>query len=327
MSDRFSFSSADELISILLSAHKHLARRNEDIVTVIKGLTSCVNDEAGIVFINDLRSVYFACNEINSSVAQIIASVTKYREQLYDEFTDGCIQEIGFTPPQYSPTVRFGSDGEELERKNRILAFQNVVLSRIKDKKVPPSAKTAYAKIGSKCKVASDSYLGTAFYNPFREEISFNMQEDLENPCGELSTYFHEVGHMIDFTANESKRISDDVQFATLLRKDCESYITKTQNRYGCSRDDAYWYISQELLSDNNLYADVSDIMGGLTDGKCQNLWGHSQKYWQSDNTRIQREAFANMFSTIMGSTTRVETMKKYFPNSFSYFLSMLEGI
>jgi len=191
----------------------------------------------------------------------------------------------------------------------------------------PRNAKRIYMLVGSRAVIADDMFDGTPHYSIDNNEILFNLPNDFRNPCGVLSTYFHEVGHMIDYNACNGAILSNDELFSKALTEDCSHYIKTVMETHGCSKDTAYDFIRRELMSDNNLYSDVSDIMGSLTNGHCQNLWGHSRSYWMEDAKRIQREAFANMFSTSMQGEKKIEAMKQFFPNAYKRFEVIIEGV
>ncbi len=327
MGDRFSFESADELIQLLKTAHTVLGNQSDKLMLLYKQLGNTFKDGGHLELMANMTGAYKMSQSARQQLGVIIASIARYKEQLYQLYTEDLITQIGFENIAHEPTARYGASDEELERKNRQLAFRNEITAKIRDKSVPSSVKEIYAAVGSKCVVASNVHQGTAFYSPSSRSIKFNLESDLSNPCGTLSTYFHEIGHMIDFQANSAQRLSDDKAFATALRADCEKYLSCTEQRYGCNREDAYYHVSRELMSNNNLYADVSDILGGLTKCQCQNLWGHSLSYWEHDPDRVQREAFANMYSVAFGSQARIDAMKKYFPTAYARFEEILEGL
>ncbi len=325
MSDRFSFDSADELIQLLTKAHAYLRDNNNKLLLLFKQLGEAFRDGGYSEYLSAVNGTFNSSTTTTQQLGVIIGSISRYRQQLYDLYIDSLINQIGFETLTFDPDVRFGSSGEELERKQRQLAFQNEIRQRMRDQAVPRAAKEMFARVGSNCVVASDSYTGTAYYSPMSGSIKFNLEADLSNPCGSLSTYFHEVGHMIDFQTTPGRNLSADSAFASALREDCEKLVYETQHRYGCSREDAYYHISRELMLDNDSYADVSDILGSLTECKCQNLWGHSLAYWKSDPNRVEREAFANMYSVALGSETRIETMRRFFPSAYARFEKILE--
>lgn len=327
MKNRFSFDSADQLIQLLNTAHSVLENQSDKLMLLYKQLGSAFKDGGYLELMSDMSGAYEASKSTREQLGLIIASICRYKEQLYLLYTEDLIAQIGFEKITYEPTVRFGTAGEELERKNRQLAFQNEIKEKIRDKNIPNSVKETYALIGKKCIVASDTHRGTAFYSPQSGSIKFNLESDLTNPCGLLANYFHEIGHMIDFQTNLSNKLSDDTGFINALYSDSENYFKNIEKLHGCNRKDAYYYVSQELMKDIDLYSDVSDILSGLTECQCQNIWGHSLGYWKKDPTRLQREAFANMYSVAFGSQERVIAMKKYFPTAYARFEEILEGV
>lgn len=325
MQDRFSFETADDLIRLLTAVHAVLRQRTEQLTALYKHLGDSFRDEGYAQLLSVMQGAYQRSADTNQQLGVVIGAICRYRERLYQLYVGDLISQIGFEPIDYTPQERFGQSGEDLERKNRQLEFRNEVTAKIRNGDLSAAAKKLYAAVGSKCVVASNEYTGIASYSPSLGAIRFHLQEDLNNPCGTLSTYFHEIGHMIDHKTFDDRRLSDDVSFVDALRQDCENYISYTQNRFGCSREDAYYHIRMELSADQNLYADVSDIMGSLTECRCQNLWGHSLRYWHDKPERMQREAFANMFSVSMGSEQRIQIMKKYFPAAYSRFVTIME--
>lgn len=327
MGDRFSFDSADELVQLLKTAHTALGNQSDKLMLLYRQLGNAFKDGGYLELMGNMNGAYNASQSARQQLGVIIASIARYKEQLYQLYTEDLITQIGFENITYEHTERFGPLGEELERKNRQLAFQNEIKSKIRNKGVLDSVKEIYATVGSKCIVASNTHLGTAYYSPASGFIKFNLESDLSNPCGTLSTYFHEIGHMIDFKTNSAHRLSDDRVFIDALYDDCEKYLGHAEQRYGCNREDVYYHVSRELMSNNDLYSDVSDILGGLTKCRCQNLWGHSLSYWAHEPERVQREAFANMYSVAFGPQERIDAMKKYLPTAYARFEQIMEEL
>ena len=327
MSNKFSFDTADEVVCLLKSSSSVLEQKNVELMRLGSDLNEFFKDDGYDEFEKDITAVYKHCQEVINEINKIAESIDSYKERMKELLDDGNSDDPVFGEITYGLPVLFGAAGVFLERKNRLLEFQNEIKLLLNDKNVPTAAKKAYLQVGRRCVIADNEYNGVPHYDPFKKHIKFDLKSDLDNPCGRLSTYFHEVGHMMDFQANSSHKISDDKEFKICLESDCNNYVNKVMKRYGCTKDTAYWYISQELRAQNDLYADVSDIMGGLTNGQCQNLWGHSRSYWNLDSSRIYREAFANMFSTSMTGSAKIDAMKKYFPTAYSRFEKLLEDI
>lgn len=325
MSNRFSFSAADDLIGLLTMANAHLREKNQQLGGLTRSMAEAFRDEGYEPLAADMVRAVLNCEEISKNIDLITAAVGRYREDLYRLYTEGLVKEAGLANIADS-TPQSGKDGDP-EHQNRQLVFQSEVKGRLMNRSIPLAARTVYAKLGSKCTVASNRYMGTAHYNAALKCINFNLEADLQNPCGVLSTYFHEVGHMIDFQGKAIGHLSDDAAFTAALKADCQNRISALQDRYGFSEAEARWYIHRQLMSNVNLYADVSDIMGGLTNGECQNIWGHSQAYWAKDPGRVAREAFANMYSVMMSDEHRVAAMKEFFPTAYQRFGELLEEL
>lgn len=327
MSNRFSFSTADDLIRVLTAANAHLRERNLQLSDLSRRMAGLFQDSQGDPAISDMARALLNCEEISKQIDLITAALGSYREKLYKLYTDELVQEANLAGLIYGAAPRFGTAGRELADQNRHLAFQNEVALRLRDRDIPITARRAYAVLGSKCAIASEKYAGVAHYHPGKKHIKFDLEADLQHPCGPLSSYFHEVGHMIDHQARASGRLSEDVAFFDALRADCQNYMAAVQVRYRCSPSEVCQYIRRELVSGLNTCADVSDIMGSLTDCTCQGLWGHSRNYWRQYPPRIQKEAFANMFSAAMSGGQRAAAVKRVFPTAYRRFEQLLEGL
>ena len=179
--------------------------------------------------------------------------------------------------------------------------------------------KALYSEYANSIRLVDYDYQGTPFYNSVSNGIKLNAMEDLHNSTGNLSTYFHEVGHMMDdYAGNGHSWLSSDSEFAKALRNDVEAYVHKIMIAKHCDEDEAYDIISEEISGDWN--AGVSDIFGSLTRCKCQGDWGHHVTYWQSDPSKIEKEAFANMFEASIRDEKKLREMKKFFPRAYSRF-------
>lgn len=326
MANRFSFSTAEQLLAALQSAKETLFQKNNLLAQMFCQLAEYFRDSGYDAFQMSMRQAKNSSDQVLNMMESVILHITHYKEQLYQHCMESVMASIPFETISYeNETVRFGAEGEALEHKNQQLEFQNEVRLRMKERRIPLAVKQAYAFVGAQCPVTNDEYAGTAHYHPYQQHIQMHLREDLDNPCGQLSTYFHEVGHAIDYHAGEDSCLSNDPQFRMNLLTDFENCILHIQHSYGCSVDDAYWHMTQKFAVDEDLFSDVSDVMGGLSQCKCQGLWGHSASYWAHDPQRVLREAFANMFSSAFGAPKRVEVMQQYFPSAYNRFLQLLE--
>lgn len=186
-------------------------------------------------------------------------------------------------------------------------------------------AKELYDDYVSIIKISDGSYTGVAHYSPSSQSINMNFESDIHNPRGAGSTYLHETGHLLDdFAGNGHTWLSSDPEYVSALRSDVEAYIKQTMTKYGCSEQEAYDIISEELEGDRN--AGVSDIFGSLTGCRCQGDWGHSVEYWTRNPSNMEKEAFANMFEAAMGASDKETIMKKFFPRAFAAFERIIKN-
>lgn len=328
MSNRFSFSTADQVISLLTAANQHLREQNRQLSVLSRQIEAVFRDSGYQPLDAAMAGSLLSCEEISKQIDLIAAALGHYREELYRLYTEDLIERAGLNDPGCDASgPRFGSNAGALERQNRRLAFRDEVKRRLRAAGIPAAAREIYASVGSKCAVASSEHTGTAHYDPGKQCIRFNLEADLNSPCGALSTYFHEVGHMIDFQTRSGGAISDDAAFGDALKADCRNYIAAVRQRDNCSKATACLHIRRELMQRDkiNLYADASDIMGALTGGVCQGVWGHSQSYWRRDPNNFRQEAFASFFSASMGTEGRAEAVQHFFPTAYQRFLQLLK--
>lgn len=205
-----------------------------------------------------------------------------------------------------------------------VARFQSCAEERLA--KTPDSslAKRLYQNCKSLIHVSNYDYRGTAHYHPGTRSINLCAMADMHNPTGAMSTYFHETGHLLDHNAgNGHAWISSDPEYRACLERDFKAYCQKTLLDEHCAPDDVYDIISEEI-SGNDM-AGVSDIFGSLSNCVCQGDWGHSRDYWAGDPTRVEKEAFANMFEASIGDEQKRENMKRYFPTAYAKFENLLE--
>lgn len=197
--------------------------------------------------------------------------------------------------------------------------YHSEVNKRLNSAGTNPVVKELYNEYANSIRLVDYDYQGTPFYNSVSNGIKLNAMADLHNSTGNMSTYFHEVGHMMDdYAGNGHAWLSSAPQFAKALRNDVEAYVNHIMITKHCDIDEAYDIISEEISGDWN--AGVSDIFGSLTRCRCQGDWGHHITYWQSDPTKIEKEAFANMFEASIGDEKKLNEMKRFFPRAYSMF-------
>lgn len=184
------------------------------------------------------------------------------------------------------------------------------------------NAKKVFTKYVPKDSVADASYEGVAQFDKKSKKIRMHYQSDSVNERGAGATWFHEHGHLIDDAAGN---ISLDKKFRELLDDDTYRFRCAYAEKYKIkSWDDINIAISSEL-SDMRKHSGVSDILGGITNGKIKGCAGHSPEYWLEE-PNIASEAFAHMFEAQFDEV-RYKEMQKYFPETLKYFEEMLVKI
>ena len=222
--------------------------------------------------------------------------------------------------------VYYGTSGaaQILNKKDIQQRYEQAIESRLNSNNTNECVKALYNEYYSCIRIADYEFLNTPHYNHTTGSIFLNAMADMHNPTGNFSTYFHEVGHLIDHHAgNGHTWLSSDDVFKECLQRDAEKYIQQVMINCNCERDEAYEIISEEISG--NPMSSISDIFGSITNSQCQGTWGHSRKYWASDPTRVEKEAFANMFESSIGSNYKTDLMKKYFPTSYERFLYLVK--
>lgn len=197
--------------------------------------------------------------------------------------------------------------------------------SRLQQTDRNSDARRFYEANQGKVRIADYDYMGTAFYNSLSCGICLNAVADLYDCRGSMTTYFHETGHCLDhLCGNGIKWLSDRKKFRDALSDDLNAYINKIVIEKHCNYDEACDIISDEL--EGNHCAEVSDIFGSLSSGRCQGSWGHHYTYWNEDPSRIEKEAFANMFESSIGDSSKIDLLQQYLPRSYKIFCEIIRG-
>lgn len=154
-------------------------------------------------------------------------------------------------------------------------------------------------------------------------KVYLDITADATNQRGAGCTFFHENGHALDYYAGW---LSDDSQFFVALKSDYEAALKATGKK---TKDDQRFALSMELCKPDiaNKANGVSDILDGLSKGKCKGWYGHGAKYWRDrPDFGVQREAFAHMNEAAYLDGQR-EMINKYFPTAYKRFIELLEGV
>ena len=163
-------------------------------------------------------------------------------------------------------------------------------------------------------------------YRPFDKDsekrgVYFNAQTDMNNPRGEGSTFFHELGHMLDHVCSTSDTfISNTEEFKDALLSDGEAVLLSFNNMSEDNQERFIRRIRQDFAHS------FSDLIDATTNGSIHGRYGHSRDYW-SRNGNLQAEAFAHFFEASMGGGNKLELLSRLFPTAFGVFNEMLENV
>lgn len=186
------------------------------------------------------------------------------------------------------------------------------------------TGKKVYAKYVPKRSVSNGKYTGVAHYSPLTKRISMNFADDAVNARGIGATYFHEHGHLVDFSGGTP--VSKSLKFHRALQNDFDNYIIQYMGDNTISDlAMAHAAVSADLRKSDMLSA-VSDIMGGLSGNVVKGNWGHRLAYWANDPDNITAESFAHLFEAQF-CPERLRLFKKYFPTATEEFNKIMEGL
>lgn len=304
---------------------------NQESIDALRDFSNCISSIIDSISFetNKLFSLLFSNSDVlgvhYSNFEEMLNKVKVFCENSQDS-----VLEISYMLKNASDKIEsyvyYGNSGaaQIVNKKDIRQRYEQALESRLNSPKTDANILTLYNEYRSCIRIADYDFINTPHYNYITGSIFLNAMADLHNPTGNFSTYFHEVGHLIDHHAgNGHTWLSSDEMFKDCLRRDAEEYIQQVMINCNCERDEAYEIISEEISG--NPMSNVSDIFGSVTNCQCQGTWGHSRKYWASDTTRVEKEAFANMFESSVGNEYKSNLMKKYFPSSYERFLFLVK--
>lgn len=230
---------------------------------------------------------------------------------------------------------RLGSFDDVRDPHTRKLLTEHPDFVKAMDKRhenADPIVKAVYDKYEPRIKFDSLTEAGGAAYYHDTRGIRLNANEDLKNCPIPGSTFYHEVGHLIDdamakdVTSANRFRSASNPEYTKALHDDFENYINAYRIKNHMTREEAHAAISRDMSDPKtaNDYRGVSDIYGSLSGCKVQGYWGHAKDYWQTKGS-VETEAFANMFNASMSSPNELQHMKEMLPRSYGVFREMLE--
>ncbi len=166
----------------------------------------------------------------------------------------------------------------------------------------------------------------TAHYSPMSYEghqrgVYYNATEDMTNPRGAGTTYFHELAHMVDHASTGYQGcLSDTAEFGNALMEDGHRVL---QLYNGLSPEQQNAFLTR-IRSDSA--HSFSDLIDATTNGQLHGSYGHSREYWTRSGN-LQAEAFAHFFEASMGGGNKLELLANFFPTAFGVFSTLIESI
>ena len=166
----------------------------------------------------------------------------------------------------------------------------------------------------------------TAHYSPMGypghpRGVYYNSSSDENNPRGNGTTYFHELGHMIDHASTGyNGNTSHTDEFRNALIADGQN-VLRLYNQLPADRQQGFL----RRIYQGNAHS-FSDLIDATTNGQLHGAYGHSRDYWTHDGN-LQAEAFAHFFEASMGCEEKREFLSNFFPTAFGIFSGMLENI
>ena len=166
----------------------------------------------------------------------------------------------------------------------------------------------------------------TAHYSPMNYEghsrgVYYNATADMTNRRGAGTTYFHELGHMIDhLSTGYQNNLSNNANFGRALVEDGQ-HILQLYNGLPPARQQSFL---RRIYSDSA--HSFSDLIDATTSGQLHGAYGHSREYWNRPGS-LQAEAFAHFFEASMGAEEKLELLSNFFPTAFAIFSDMIDSI
>ena len=158
-------------------------------------------------------------------------------------------------------------------------------------------------------------------YSPAEHGVYYNAAEDEKNVRGAGATYYHELGHMIDYVCMRYQNLmSENAAFHHALVSDGQRLIQCYNNSTPEQRKRAVRNLCE------GAWHSCSDLANFATNGHVSGGWGHSEEYC-ARAWAMEHEAFAHFFEASMGDSIKLQRLTKLFPNSVRVFNQMLDAI
>ena len=265
------------------------------------------NHKAAVVF--GLYGITSNRNSVQNSTKNIkesnISKEEKFRKAIADFTPQNRNSIFGLAVPNAEVNQRFiGNVYQRIanaDRKSRTL-FNTIVKNK---------------QLSFKDGNSSEEY-----YDIEERCLYLNLKADEVDEMGSGTGLFHEVGHAIDHAIGTDTFLSNNDEFLSCLKNDCQRVLNKMNN-------DSIWAdkFASLIRKSPDAYS-ISDIMEGLTDGKIRGACGHlaqDKDYWKSDKYAVCNEAFAHFFEASMGAGgNRLKYIKTVFPSAYAKYQEMI---
>lgn len=168
-----------------------------------------------------------------------------------------------------------------------------------------------------------------AYYSPKDKWIRMDLKSDSTGSRGSYSTFFHELGHMLDDVSTQSttgRNLSNNKSFYEALKKDYNDKL----KQFG--KDSKPWpFVRGKIMEAQRNAGDISsgvqDIYSGFSLNDIRAGWGHSTEYWVRGDTKVEiaSEAWAHMSSGYT-NPERLAVMKEWFPSACEEFEKIVKN-
>lgn len=183
------------------------------------------------------------------------------------------------------------------------------------------------------------NHKGVAYYNDNEKAVFLNLAEKEKfkrsnTYKASTVTFFHEVGHLFDYSLKDN-RIRSKIDVANNLKREMFINIQKNYNSdintlsklkdnyklcYEISKD-----INNKNKENNGIYSSVSDIFGGITKNSIVGGFSHNTSYWKGD--KLETEAMAHFFEAYFINGEREKAMLEYFPETYKIFKETIQEV
>ena len=162
-----------------------------------------------------------------------------------------------------------------------------------------------------------------AFFSPGKNTITMDLANDLFNPKGKFTTFFHEYGHLLDHNATAKGR-QYFFTFSEKYRKKLYFSLEKDYNKL-LGKDGFLKPSVRSHLLKSDASNGVQDVISGLSKNKNRVKWGHDTAYWDKKGDKgVTLELMAH-FNAAMANPEAASYMKKYFPDTYNLLTDELE--